>query len=499
MIHPTGGGRPLDAGVRTSMEQSFGADFSAVRVHEGSHVNAVGAVAYAQGTDLHFSPGSYAPDSASGRELIGHELAHVVQQSQGRVAATTQAKGVAVNNDASLEREADDLGTRAARGERVGSGASVTAGGDGPAQCYAFIGDKQVLPTDDGAGGAAAPMVGDTVVRSYDSAAELQDHAGGQTDYMGNLADGTWVKFSPKGTNVIGEVHGSAVTLPTILPAIKASNFVYEGLASDSLADAPNTKDTVAQQTGPLAASLGLEQGATAAHGGESLDPKIGYCMADLAATLQGGGLDTLCSGPNQYSGKPAQRYFSVAWSYSQDNLAKVTKKGEESCTAGERGLATWHTQLAPDVEEVLGHMTPDGFLGDAMKKCKDLNETEAAVRLFAVAVRDAIIEIALADPKSGLIGSQKNTLKDPNASHGDKSEVMDVWRNNRIVESVRAAVAAGVRYAGYGEMHLDDVKWAGIAANRYYMGGKDLAQFQSETQKLAGIAKPTDKPPETK
>ena len=127
-------GNGLPAPVQAKMEHAFGADFSAVRVHQGPEAAAMGALAYTRGTDLHFAPGQYDPNSQHGQTLIGHELAHVVQQSEGRVSATTQAKGMAVNDDPSLEAEADDLGARAARGEQVrGAGTAVDAG-HGPAQ-----------------------------------------------------------------------------------------------------------------------------------------------------------------------------------------------------------------------------------------------------------------------------------------------------------------------------------------------------------------------------
>lgn len=122
---PSGGGRVLPSEVQTRMEHAFGADFSAVRIHEGPHVAALGALAYTQGTEVHFAPGQYAPHTERGLELLGHELAHTLQQAQGRVAATGQAKGLPINAEASLEREADEQGARAARGERVfGAGAT---------------------------------------------------------------------------------------------------------------------------------------------------------------------------------------------------------------------------------------------------------------------------------------------------------------------------------------------------------------------------------------
>jgi len=79
-LPPSGGGGPLPEAVRQKMETAFGQDFSAVRIHEGPHVASIGALAYTQGTHIHFAPGTYRPESASGQALIGHELTHVVQQ-----------------------------------------------------------------------------------------------------------------------------------------------------------------------------------------------------------------------------------------------------------------------------------------------------------------------------------------------------------------------------------------------------------------------------------
>ncbi|MBL8621186.1 MAG: DUF4157 domain-containing protein [Myxococcales bacterium] len=125
----TGGGTPLPDVLRATMEAAFATDFTAVRVHTDSPtVAALGARAYASGDDLHFAPGHYAPGTGGGDALIGHELAHVVQQRAGRVAGASTGAGVAFNLDPGLEAEADDWGARAARGERVDGG-----GGAGPA------------------------------------------------------------------------------------------------------------------------------------------------------------------------------------------------------------------------------------------------------------------------------------------------------------------------------------------------------------------------------
>ncbi len=122
---PSTAGAPLPAGVQTKMDAAFDFDFSNVRVHEGGAASEIGALAYTQGSDVHFGPGQYQPHSQSGQELLGHELAHVVQQAEGRVQATTQAKGVDINADEALEREADEMGAAAARGELVQRSGSV--------------------------------------------------------------------------------------------------------------------------------------------------------------------------------------------------------------------------------------------------------------------------------------------------------------------------------------------------------------------------------------
>lgn len=84
-----GGGQPLHDGVRSSMEQGFGADFSGVRVHTGSQADALNrslnARAFTTGSDIFFGKGQYNPGSTGGQELIAHELTHTVQQSAAGV------------------------------------------------------------------------------------------------------------------------------------------------------------------------------------------------------------------------------------------------------------------------------------------------------------------------------------------------------------------------------------------------------------------------------
>jgi hypothetical protein len=78
------GGRPLPPGTRELAEQRLGHDFSDVRIHtdaQAAHAaDATQAHAYTIGSDVVFGRGEFDPASERGRALLGHELAHVVQQ-----------------------------------------------------------------------------------------------------------------------------------------------------------------------------------------------------------------------------------------------------------------------------------------------------------------------------------------------------------------------------------------------------------------------------------
>nr|WP_281375261.1 DUF4157 domain-containing protein [Aquabacterium terrae] len=77
----------MPASVQYEMSGRFGRDLSNVRVHTGPQAELsardVSAKAYTVGHHIVFGAGHYAPDSARGKQLLAHELAHVVQQSGG--------------------------------------------------------------------------------------------------------------------------------------------------------------------------------------------------------------------------------------------------------------------------------------------------------------------------------------------------------------------------------------------------------------------------------
>jgi hypothetical protein len=105
------------------MESCFGVDFEHVRLHVVPWLAQTDFSAVAGGGRIFCAPGSYSPDTATGRELIGHELTHLVQQLDGARAVPDGRSGLQI--DPALEAEADRSGRRAAR--HAGRSAPITS------------------------------------------------------------------------------------------------------------------------------------------------------------------------------------------------------------------------------------------------------------------------------------------------------------------------------------------------------------------------------------
>lgn len=130
-----GSAKAMPSNVKSSMEGSFRTDLSGVNLYESPLVKQGGADAVTSGKDVAFAPGKLNFGSHSGRELLGHELSHVVSQGKGEVSG----KGV-VNNHA-LESKADAEGAKAAANFGKSGGLSPMSKGmgslasSGPIQC----------------------------------------------------------------------------------------------------------------------------------------------------------------------------------------------------------------------------------------------------------------------------------------------------------------------------------------------------------------------------
>ncbi|MCI0771337.1 MAG: DUF4157 domain-containing protein, partial [Chloroflexi bacterium] len=115
-----GGGKSLPNTLRSSMENSFGADFSGVKVHSTPQSDALnqnlGSRAFTVGQDIFVRREDYNPGSTEGQELLAHELTHVVQQN-GRT--IRRAEGDDEESDKSFMQTLKDEGIVAATGQQI--------------------------------------------------------------------------------------------------------------------------------------------------------------------------------------------------------------------------------------------------------------------------------------------------------------------------------------------------------------------------------------------
>src|SRR5689334_6594594 len=82
-----GTGHALDATTRTFFENRFARNLSGVRVHAddqaAASAAAIQAEAFTVGPNIFFAANRYDPSTFTGKRLLGHELAHVIQQASG--------------------------------------------------------------------------------------------------------------------------------------------------------------------------------------------------------------------------------------------------------------------------------------------------------------------------------------------------------------------------------------------------------------------------------
>jgi N12 class adenine-specific DNA methylase len=85
-VQASGGGQVLSENARSFFESRFGHDFKNVRVHADSGsaemAKSIQAQAFTHGRDIYFGAGKYNPEGSAGKQLLAHELTHVIQQTE---------------------------------------------------------------------------------------------------------------------------------------------------------------------------------------------------------------------------------------------------------------------------------------------------------------------------------------------------------------------------------------------------------------------------------
>ena len=163
----SGGGSPLDADTRTTMEATLGGDFSDVRIHTDATASesarAVNAHAYTVQNQIVFDSGAYAPGTDAGRRTLAHELTHVMQQREGAVDGTPQPGGIRVSDpsdrfEQAAERTAEVATARSSSAASPAAGAVSMAGAAGAASSVQRQAtEEEELPTPEAPGAETMP------------------------------------------------------------------------------------------------------------------------------------------------------------------------------------------------------------------------------------------------------------------------------------------------------------------------------------------------------
>lgn len=239
-------GKSLDATSRQFMESSFGYDFSRVRIHTDSaaaqSARAMSALAFTVGSHIAFAQGQYAPGTVTGKRLLAHELAHVVQQGGAESKPRTNDGNQASRSSRTIEH-AGSKGTGTI--QRAGNPADVPTGFACPTD---FIpgapagtdvpfptGRSDITPTQDAilvpfvAAWTASGGTDDILVHGYAS------ETGGQTD--------NWILSCNRAQNV------QAALIALGIPAVRIS-IVAHGESTDFGATTNNEHAVISTTAG---------------------------------------------------------------------------------------------------------------------------------------------------------------------------------------------------------------------------------------------------------
>lgn len=95
-------GNPLDAATKSFMESRFGYDFSDVHIHNDTLAHqsssAINAKAYTSGNHIVFGAEEYQPATNAGKQLLAHELTHVIQQKSAQNKLNIQRQSLTIDD-----------------------------------------------------------------------------------------------------------------------------------------------------------------------------------------------------------------------------------------------------------------------------------------------------------------------------------------------------------------------------------------------------------------
>lgn len=225
-------GAPIPAAVAARMSAALGYDVSGARVHtDSAAAEAAGqlnALAFALGADIYFAEGRFAPGSAQGDELIAHELAHVVQHTEGSLPTPTAAGVQTSTAGDSAEVDADRM-AHAAMDHLSSESSAVESTLDASVDSVAV--DSSVVDSSslDTAGVESSPMTEsaapsiDSSALTFDAAPAMREGAG---DAVGMLPEKIRMTLAGMGLEV--QTPSNAEVNTTV--ALNIDNELFTGL-----------------------------------------------------------------------------------------------------------------------------------------------------------------------------------------------------------------------------------------------------------------------------
>jgi len=116
-------GRPIEPMARAQLEQRFGVDLGAIRVHTDGAADTLShelhANAFTTGSEIFFRSGAYEPASHAGLKLLAHEVVHTLQQASGPVNGVPAPGGVVVSEPGDNYERAAEATAEAVTGDRA--------------------------------------------------------------------------------------------------------------------------------------------------------------------------------------------------------------------------------------------------------------------------------------------------------------------------------------------------------------------------------------------
>ena len=306
---PSSTGAQLDAASRRPLEAHFGTDLGDVRVHTGSEAaksaTSLDALAYTSGRDIYFAPGMYAPASDSGRRLLAHEVAHVVEQGSGKepTIATKSASGVKIGApDDILETEADQAAEdfiSGAPGELTDEEQRKKRESSAPVQRF-------IQQQDDGTTAPAPALPAADLNQQYQAALANARQTGNWQDAAEKLngfnREDIQGRLSQLTAQEVGYLHQGALDNPGLGPDSQAAQLTAPGIpAASTPAPSVSTVSTLDQD---YTRALQAGDWKTAAEklnafNTEDIKGRLAQLSSDQVASIHQGALDNPNLGPD--------------------------------------------------------------------------------------------------------------------------------------------------------------------------------------------------------